>query len=270
MISQKTTDALKTIGLNLYERKIYIALLAKSVGTAGELAELASVPRSRAYDVLESLAEKGFAVVQHAKPIKYVAVEPAIALDKTKDIIKDKYSRNVMRINQFSESDAITELSNLYSNGVSVIEPSDMSGSFKGSYSITMQLNNIIKNTESSLLFITTEDGIRDIWKKNMSLLSKANNRGISIKIAVPFSDSNKKEIEALGKVVAEIRDLNKLGYKPPVCKMVISDEGQLLLGLTDDSTVHESQQTGFWTQSSHLTKDFAISMFDMIWSNIE
>ncbi|MCK5235124.1 MAG: TrmB family transcriptional regulator [Candidatus Aenigmarchaeota archaeon] len=269
MISQKTTDALKTIGLNLYERKIYIALLAKTVGTAGELAELASVPRSRAYDVLESLAEKGFAVVQHAKPIKYVAVEPSIALDKTRDIIKDKYSKNVMRINQFSESDAITELSNLYSNGVSVIEPSDMSGSFKGGYSITMQLNNIIKNTESNILILTTEDGIKDMWKKNMSLLSKAKNRGISIKIAVPFTDSNKKEIEALGNV-AEIRDINKLGHKPPVCKMVISDEGQLLLGLTDDSTVHESQQTGFWTQSSHLTKDFAVSMFDMIWGNIE
>ncbi len=270
MISQKTTDALKTIGLNLYERNIYIALLAKSVGTAGELAELASVPRSRAYDVLESLAEKGFAVVQHAKPIKYVAVDPSIALDKTRDIIKDKYSRNVMRINQFSESDAITELSNLYSDGVSVIEPSDMSGSFKGSYSLTMQMNNIIKNTESSILIMTTEDGIKEMWNKNMSFLSKAKNRGISIKIAAPFTDSNKKEIEALGKV-ADMRDINKLvGHKPPAGKMVISDERQLILGLTDDSTVHESQQTGFWTQSNHLTKDFAVSMFDMIWSNIE
>ncbi len=269
MMSQKTTDALKTIGLNLYERKIYIALLAKSVGTAGELAELASVPRSRAYDVLESLAEKGFAVMQYSKPIKYVAIEPSVALDKTRDILKDKFSKNVMRINQFSESDALSELSNLYTNGVSVIEPSDMSGSFKGSYSIAMQFNNMIKNTESSLFIVTTEDGIKDMCNRSMSLLSKAKKRGVTIKIAAHFIDSNRKEIEVLGRI-AEIRDINKLGHKPPVCKMIISDEGQLILGLTDDSNVHESQQNSFWTQSNHLTKDFAVAMFEMIWDNIE
>ena len=66
MISQQTLDALKGIGLNLYERKLYASLLARGTSTAGELSEMATVPRSRSYDVLESLADKGFVVVQHA------------------------------------------------------------------------------------------------------------------------------------------------------------------------------------------------------------
>ncbi|MBM3304269.1 MAG: TrmB family transcriptional regulator, partial [Candidatus Aenigmarchaeota archaeon] len=56
----ESLDALKSIGLNLYERKIFVALLAKGVATAAEVSEIASVPRSRSYDVLESLADKGF------------------------------------------------------------------------------------------------------------------------------------------------------------------------------------------------------------------
>jgi sugar-specific transcriptional regulator TrmB len=67
--SQEVLDALKNIGLNLYERKIYLALLAKGVATAGVVSEIAKVPRSRSYDVLESLADKGFVVAQSSKPI---------------------------------------------------------------------------------------------------------------------------------------------------------------------------------------------------------
>ena len=44
--------------LNLYEVKLWAALLSRGVSTAGELSDIASVPRSRSYDVLESLEKK--------------------------------------------------------------------------------------------------------------------------------------------------------------------------------------------------------------------
>lgn len=268
MISEKTSDALKTIGLNLYERKIYAALIMKSVGTAGELAELASVPRSRAYDVLETLAEKGFAVVQHTKPIKYVAIDPAVALDKTRHILKSNFSRHVKRIDQFSESDALTELSQLYSSRISVVDPSDISGSFKGTYSITMQFNSMIKKAQSSIYLITTDYGAKKLWQNNSSVLVKAKDRGVNVKIIAPFVDVNKNEIESLKKI-ADIKDLSKLDIKAPVGKMFVSDEREVLLWLTDDNLVHESQQAGFWSSSEHFTKGFATSMFNMIWDRL-
>ncbi len=48
--------------LNLYEAKIWTALLSRGVSTAGELSDIGNVPRSRAYDILESLEKKGFVV----------------------------------------------------------------------------------------------------------------------------------------------------------------------------------------------------------------
>ncbi|HIJ10966.1 TPA: TrmB family transcriptional regulator, partial [Candidatus Woesearchaeota archaeon] len=44
--------------LNLYEVKLWTALLSRGVSTAGELSDIADVPRSRSYDVLESLEKK--------------------------------------------------------------------------------------------------------------------------------------------------------------------------------------------------------------------
>ena len=84
LASQKVFDSLKGIGLNLYERKLWVALLARGTSTAGELSSMANVPRSRSYDILQSLAEKGFVVVQTAKPLKYVAIAPEEALERAK------------------------------------------------------------------------------------------------------------------------------------------------------------------------------------------
>ena len=61
----------QSFSLNLYEVKLWAAILSRGISTAGELSDIADVPRSRTYDVLESLERKGFVVVKPEKPIKY-------------------------------------------------------------------------------------------------------------------------------------------------------------------------------------------------------
>ena len=85
MIVQKDfLNRLKDFGLNSYESKLWIALLSRGVSTAGELSDISNVPRSRAYDVLESLEKKGFIIVKVGKPIKYLAVTPTEVVERVK------------------------------------------------------------------------------------------------------------------------------------------------------------------------------------------
>src|SRR5512136_2728450 len=76
--------------LNLYEVKIWAALLSRGVSTAGELSDISNVPRSRSYDVLESLEKKGFVVHKLGKPIKYIAVPPAEVVERVKKNMKEE------------------------------------------------------------------------------------------------------------------------------------------------------------------------------------
>ena len=71
--------------LNIYETKVWLALLSKGVASAGEIAEMSGVPRSRTYDVLESLEKAGFAISKLGKPVKYIAVKPTTVVEKTKN-----------------------------------------------------------------------------------------------------------------------------------------------------------------------------------------
>ena len=74
--------------LNLYEVKIWTALLSRGVSTAGELSDIADVPRSRNYDVLESLEKKGFVINKLGKPIKYMAIPPKEVVERVKKNLK--------------------------------------------------------------------------------------------------------------------------------------------------------------------------------------
>ena len=71
--------------LNIYETKVWLALLSKGISSAGEIAEISGVPRSRTYDVLESLEKRGFVIQKLGKPVKYIAVKPEIVIEKLKN-----------------------------------------------------------------------------------------------------------------------------------------------------------------------------------------
>ena len=89
MIVQKNfLNKLKDFGLNIYESKLWTALLSRGVSTAGELSDIANIPRSRSYDVLESLERKGFIILKLGKPIKYLAVSPEEVLVRVKKKIQ--------------------------------------------------------------------------------------------------------------------------------------------------------------------------------------
>ena len=74
----------KIFDLNLYEVKVWTSLLSRGVSTAGELSTISDVPRSRTYDILESLEKKGFIVMKIGKPIKFVALKPEEVIERVK------------------------------------------------------------------------------------------------------------------------------------------------------------------------------------------
>jgi len=118
--SQHVLDTLKQIGLNLYERKLWVALLSRGTASAGELSELAKIPRSRSYDVLETLADKGFVMVKNAKPLQYVAIPPAEALERAKRKIKEDAEVSAKQIDTLKTSPTLKELDKIFKEESSV------------------------------------------------------------------------------------------------------------------------------------------------------
>ncbi len=256
--STEVLDALKSIGLNLYERKIFVSLLAKGVATAAEVSELANVPRSRSYDVLESLAEKGFVIVQPSKPIKYVALKPREALERTKDAWKKKVDIMTDRIDKLSNSPLLVELENIHKQGLSLVEPYELTGTLKGKHIIDRHLQSIFKSAKKSINIVTTEKGAKELHSSHFRVLKKIAKKGIKVKIAAPVKDQN------LAKMLSQIGEVKVL--KSPAGRLFTVDKKHVIMALTDDKG-HESQDVVFWASSPHAVESIAEPLFNQVWN---
>lgn len=266
--SQETLDALEDIGLNMYERKIYAALISRGVSSAGELSEMTNVPRSRAYDVLESLAEKGFAIIKPSKPMQYVAVPPEEALENTKDLHRDELQNKLNKLDRFKQSDAAQELQSLYNEGVQRVEPEEMSGALKGRYNVYKHLGNMMEGAENEIRILTTADGLDDLHKNHEEELEAAQESGVHVRVLAPVNDENREAAEAL-EDVAEVRHLADDLEERPNGRVHIIDEENVAFSLTDDD-VHPTQDTAFWSRSSHAAQDAFGPMFEIAWNRSE
>src|SRR3972149_7072647 len=120
LIKQELISRIKDyFDLNIYETKVWLALLGKGIASAGEIATISRVPRSRTYDVLESLEKKGFALVKLGKPVKYLGVKPNVILEKLKNNVRSDAEERIITLGNLRTTDEFIKLEELYKNGLS-------------------------------------------------------------------------------------------------------------------------------------------------------
>jgi sugar-specific transcriptional regulator TrmB len=260
--TQNMLDSLKQIGLNLYERKLWVALLSRGTATAGTLSSLAKVPHSRTYDVLESLADKGYVMVQNTKPLKYVAIPPKEALERGKKRLEEKTEVSISRIEQIEKSPTLKELESIHKKGVTLIEPGEMTGSLKGRDAFHDQMGTLLKGAKKKVAIMTTSDGLKELNEKHGELLKKAAARGVKIRIAThPKSD------EAIISAMKKFADIRKLDSASG--RFAIVDDQHVVLALTNDKEVDPSQDLALWAQGEHVGANVIGPMFEHMWKNL-
>lgn len=267
--SQDTLDALEDIGLNMYERKIYSALLGRGVSTAGELSEMTNVPRSRAYDVLESLAEKGFAVIKSSKPMEYVAIPPNQAIENIKKQHKQELEEKLGKLDGFKDSEAVAELEELYDQGLDLVEPAEMSGSLKGKHQIEQHVGTMFQEADDSIKILTSEEGLQDLRDNHYNLLKDAKEEGVNVKLLAPVTENNADVVDDISEF-AEVRHLeDKDEFEIPNGRFAVVDNDALTMSMTHDE-VHNTQETAFWSKSDHMAEETLSPMFDVLWHHSE
>ena len=249
--------------LNLYEVKIWTALLSRGVSTAGELSDIANVPRSRSYDVLESLEKKGFVIMKIGKPIKYIAVPPNEVIDRVKKRIKEESDKQEKSMEELKGSNVLQELTTLHTQGIDLVEPTELSGSVKGIDNIHNHIELLLKDAEEEVIIMTTTKGFVKKIEALKKQLKKAVDRGVKIKIAVPLTKECKETVASL-KGIAEVRHVSDLK-----ARFVIADAEQLFFMLLDTEEAHPSYDVGIWVNTPFFASALE-SLFNQAWKGME
>ncbi|MCP8309466.1 MAG: TrmB family transcriptional regulator [archaeon] len=81
---ESVAKKLQKIGLTEYEAKVYLSLLRDHLNSATKLSEKSGVPRTKIYQVLESLEHKGWIRIYSGIPLLFKAVDPRDIFEKFK------------------------------------------------------------------------------------------------------------------------------------------------------------------------------------------
>ena len=248
--------------LNLYEVKIWTALLSRGVATAGELSDIANVPRSRSYDVLQTLEKKGFVIMKIGKPIKYLAVQPTDVLERVKKNMQELAEERANRLEELKSTDIIAELTALHTQGIDLVEPSELSGSLKGRRNLYGHLELLIKNAQKSVTIMTTSQGFLRKVEGLKPVFEKLSKKGVKIRIAAPITKDSNDAVKDIS-TLAEIRHTNGKG------RFCVVDSKNILFMLLDDQEVHPTYDVGIWVDTPFFAKAME-SLFDTAWKTMK
>ncbi len=246
-----------------YEVKVWAALLSRGTSTAGELSNISDVPRSRTYDILESLEKKGFIMMKLGKPIKFIALKPEEVVERVKKNLVKSAQEKSKRLENLKGDEVLEELHNLFTQGIKFVEPSDLSGSLKGRQNLYNHIDMMIRDAEKTVTIVTTHGGLNRKIEALLPSLEKIKKRGVKIRVAAPI-DKDNISVARDFKKVAEVKNLE--GMK---ARFIIIDSTQIMFMLLDDEKFHPNYDTGVWINTEFFASALE-QMFEIAWNQMK
>jgi sugar-specific transcriptional regulator TrmB len=233
--------------LNIYETKVWLALLGKGTASAGEIATISGVPRSRTYDVLESLEKKGFAIVKLGKPVKYLGVKPKAILEKLKNNVRKEAEERITNLSTIQTTNEFEKLEDLYNVGINPVKREDLSAALKGKSNITNYLKEIIEEANKEVIICTSAEEIKlklGLFSQTIEILKKSN---VKIKMALSGEDFLINQIANKLKL--------KISKAKIDAKFFIVDRKEILFYLSKEKG---KEDLAIWLNSEFFSQAFA------------
>ena len=244
--------------LNIYETKVWLALLSKGVSSAGEIAELSSVPRSRTYDVLESLEKRGFVIQKLGKPVKYIAVKPELVIEKLKNNTLTSAEEKISTLSNLKDTQEYRELQELHKTGIDPIKNNELSTSIKGRSNLYSQIRDISESAQDSVYITTSSFELATKQKMFLDLFDKLKKRKIDLKVMVSDDETEAKKLSKKFGILIKSKKIS--------ARFVIADRRELIFTLKPTS-VHEDFDYGVWINSEFFANSLAY-MFELAWKD--
>lgn len=248
LVKQELIGKIKDyFNLNIYETKVWLALLGKGTASAGEIAEISGVPRSRTYDVLESLEKKGFAIVKIGKPLKHIGVKPRMILEKLKNDVRRNAEERIIGLSNIKSTEEFTKLEELYKTGIVPIKGEDITAALKGRLNISNHIREVLQNAKKEVIICTNANEIKSKLKLFQQTFSNLNKANIKINMALSGDEELIKQLEKVLNVKIKLTNLDT--------KFFIVDRKEMLFYI---SKGEDKEDIAIWLNSEFFARAFA------------
>ena len=243
-------DSLKnTFKLNLYETRVYLALLEGRSGPK-EVASTSGVPLSRVYDTLKSLEKKGF--VEHIED-RYAAVPPEIALAGRMAQFRTEFEAE-LKERERAMGEALEELKSLSIRDDIVPEILVI----KGIYGIAGKFLEVLK--ESKDVFITVRHGL-EAGAIFSNYLEGMDDRPERFRALVPDGvEIAEEDLKLASRIGIEIKRCPNTLFD-----LLVADGRDVMIGVPDPASSEPYHSIAIFIRNTQFAKAVAESL-ETLW----
>ncbi|MBX0297138.1 TrmB family transcriptional regulator [Haloarcula nitratireducens] len=209
-------DQLEALGLSTYAARTFVALVSLGSGTAKDVSDVADVPRTRVYDAVDELHDRGLADVQHSNPKRFWVVSP----ETTGRQFEREYSHRV---------DALTEALDGLGSAERTEEQRGV-WTVVGRDTVSERVVDLIDSAGDEVVFMTVSELLTD---DVVARLRAASERGVSIKLA-GMADSVEQDLRD-GVPEADYFDSMWVWSDTPAGRMLMVDHEKTLVSVLVD-----------------------------------
>lgn len=165
-------EQLERFGLSSYAARTFVALASLGSGTARDVSQVADVPRTRVYDAVDELTDRGLVDIQQSSPKQFWSISAETA---TRVFERDLQHRAEVLRTALSELEPVDRRSE--QRGVWTVS---------GSGTVTDRVKEFLTNAEEEIVYMTVADLLTE---ELIDALAEAAERGVSINLAGVSTD---------------------------------------------------------------------------------
>jgi sugar-specific transcriptional regulator TrmB len=259
-IEERELSALRHLGLNEYESRIYLVLVRKGPVKAGEISFFGQVPRTKTYGAIRELERKGLLRVIPGKPELYAASSPSEVLMP----MVTRLNGEVKDTEELVHGLTLTYESSKYVKREAPKEASEL-WEIEGRQGIFNKLNQILNDASKSINYCTTAAGLIRAYKAHSEILEGARKRHANVRFLAQISKENAGVAHELGEVV-ELKRLDT-----PLMNNFVSVDSENLVVIEsrpDDLRTDRGSDLAIWTTNRMLI-ELHEQLFDRVWNSL-
>lgn len=225
--AQEARHALENLGLTEYEARCFVALAQLPHGTAKEVGQVAEIPRSRVYETMDRLRDKGLVEIHKAEPRAYQSVSVDTAIQILRKEYESYFDTAEKRLNQLEPTYKKAQ------QGVWAINTHDQ---------VTGRVVNLVADASDEIVFIVLDDTL--LGETTLDAIAAASERGITVHIGAVAESIHEHiedaEIDATAFTTELIEWFTAMSGSPRIGRFLMVDRGPVLV-----SALHEEELPG-------------------------
>jgi sugar-specific transcriptional regulator TrmB len=237
------------LGLSEYEARVYTSLVKGGACDGRKLSLMCGVPRTKVYETLKKLMERGLVFELPEYPRKFAPTSPAEAFEAGLSYLKEEASSRKILLREYFE--AVSLLEENYKKTQLTITPSkEEVWVLRVRREILSKMREMLSRAKKSVIVITTENGFILFYKTAGKLLDKLNESGVDVQLIAPINSHSRR----LARELRYVCDVKNVDIDFPFLFLSIDNREFLLAELKpDDFDVDSGNDMGVLCQNPDI-----------------